>query len=87
VHDAISPRWLTANAAAAYLCTSTTTLRRYVREGRVPAPGYPLGPGRPRWDRLALDARLEGKSSASLADQATEAAIERILARGAKRGR
>jgi hypothetical protein len=63
VHDAISPRWLTANAAAAYLCTSTTTLRRYVREGR------------------------EGKSSASLADQATEAAIERILARGAKRGR
>jgi hypothetical protein len=64
----IEPRWLTAGAAAEYVCCTRETLRNLVKRGALPAPSYQFGPRSPRYDRLAIDARLAGRAAASNAD-------------------
>ena len=58
--DRVEPRWLNAEATAAYLSVRPDALSRLVRQGRIPAPDYRLGERSPRWDRLALDAAFDG---------------------------
>lgn len=52
----LEPRWLTSRDTADYICVRVGDLSRLVKDGRIPAPAYNLGPKQPRWDRLALDA-------------------------------
>jgi hypothetical protein len=68
--ESITPRWLTPAATASYLTVSAKTLRRLVSQGLVPPAQFPLGPKRPRWDRIALDAKLEGREVGKSAYQA-----------------
>ncbi|MGI4793644.1 MAG: hypothetical protein ACRYG8_06060 [Janthinobacterium lividum] len=51
-------RWLSPTIAAAYLTTTAGGLRALTKLGKIPPPNYQLGPRRPRWDRLALDAAM-----------------------------
>jgi predicted DNA-binding transcriptional regulator AlpA len=48
-------RWLSLPHAAEHLDISADQLRRFVREGKLPAPDRSLGVRMPRWDREALD--------------------------------
>ena len=80
MHD---DRWLDIDGAAAYLHVRPDELRRLVRQGRIPEPSRQLGPRRPRWDRIALDAVMEGKAASAAANSA-DAAVEAMRARFAK---
>lgn len=54
----IDPRWLDAAGAAAHLSLTESAFLRRVRAGVFPRPTYGAGAATPRWDRLALDAKL-----------------------------
>ena len=75
-------RWLDPDTAAAYLKVRPDDLRRLVREGRIPPASRQLGPRRPRWDRIALDAALAGEIRSS-APSSADAAVEAMRARHA----
>src|SRR5215831_7538735 len=55
------PRWLGPDDTAHYVGVRAERLRPLVKQGKLPAPSYHLGPTQPRWDRLALDAAFEGE--------------------------
>ncbi|MCX8003355.1 MAG: hypothetical protein N2688_00105 [Burkholderiaceae bacterium] len=76
----LPPRWLGPAEAAAYLSIRPDRLMPLVRAGRIPRPCYALGPRRPRWDRLALDARLGGGEASLDANRAVAAAAAAIAA-------
>ena len=57
----IEPRGIRASEAAAYLGLSPATFRKYVKEGKLPAPIA----GTNRLDRLALDRFIDGVKSES----------------------
>ncbi len=76
----VEPRWLDAEAAADYISVRPDALMRMAKEGRIPAPCYPLGPRRPRWDRLALDSRFQGGAASSDIEQAAQAIAQDIIA-------
>lgn len=64
----LEPRWLTSRDTADYISVRVGDLSRLVKQGRIPAPAYNLGPKQPRWDRLALDACFTGQSAPQDAD-------------------
>lgn len=76
----IEPRWLDLTAAAAYLSVRADRLMVLVKEGRVPAPSYALGPRQPRWDRLALDAKFDGGVDSTNIDMVVQAICDDIAA-------
>jgi hypothetical protein len=75
------PRWLDTEAAAEYISVRPDALQRLVRAGRVPSPSYHLGPRNPRWDRLELDSRFQGRAASTNIEQAVQALAEKILKR------
>ena len=54
-------RWLSLPHAAEHLDISTDSLRRLVREGKLPQPDRSLGMRMPRWDKEALDAAMQSR--------------------------
>ena len=52
-------RWLTLPHAAEYLDLSVDSLRRLVRQGKLPPPDRSLGVRMPRWDKEALDKAMQ----------------------------
>jgi predicted DNA-binding transcriptional regulator AlpA len=48
-------RWLSLPHAAEHLDISVDSLRRLVRQGKLPQPDRSLGARLPRWDKEALD--------------------------------
>jgi hypothetical protein len=74
-------RWLNREDTAAYVGVRVDQLTRHVRSGKLPAPNYHLGPGTPRWDRLALDAAFEGDAAKqSHGEDSYEQTVADILA-------
>ncbi|MBS0243891.1 MAG: helix-turn-helix domain-containing protein [Proteobacteria bacterium] len=71
----LAPRGLTRAEAAAYLGISARTFSKRVREGKLPGANAATG----RWDRVALDAALDGSvpgRSAEALRSEIEAAID-----------
>ncbi len=50
-------RWLTPDAAAAYIGVRVHQLPKLVKAGKVPEPSLHLGTRSPRYDRDELDSR------------------------------
>lgn len=73
-------RWLDPDGCARHIRVPVGQLRRLVREGRIPAPSYQLGPRQPRWDRLALDSQMEGGTASDATEEAVQNLVEDILA-------
>lgn len=83
--DRAEPRWLDAEATAAYISVRVDALSRLVRQGRIPRPDYRLGERSPRWDRLALDAAFNGGAASTDPRTASRAGVQKILAQGRAR--
>jgi hypothetical protein len=86
--NAVNPRWMNAEQAAAYIGCRVDHLPRLVRTGKLPEPSRALGPRNPRWDREALDALFGGApASASMDPHKVEADVAAaIIARARARG-
>jgi len=82
---AAEPRWLDPEATAAYIGERVDHLPRLLRTGKLPTPSYHLGPRKPRYDRLALDALFGGGTASTTADAAVEALIHEIAQGRARR--
>lgn len=78
-------RWLDPMAAAEYLRVRTDALSKLVRQGRIPAPDYRLGPRRPRWTQEMLDGVPPPAQGSTDPRIATQAAIEKIRTQGRSR--
>lgn len=52
-------RWLSLPHAAEHLDISVDSLRRLVRQGKLPQPDRSLGARMPRWDKEALDKAMQ----------------------------
>jgi hypothetical protein len=74
VKEKIVARWLDPERAADYLSVRVDQLSRMLKAGLIPKPHYMLGPRKPRYDRLELDA-MTNDSSSSI-DAAFQEAIE-----------
>jgi hypothetical protein len=72
------PRWLDAEAAAAYISVRVDELPRLRRAGKLPAPSCHLGPRKPRYDRLQLDAMFGGGTASTDVDSAVEGLLNDI---------
>jgi hypothetical protein len=83
--ESLGVRWLSLDAAAAYISVRPAAMSRLVREGKIPAPNRSLGERSPRWDRLALDSVFEGGATSTDIRQVVEAGLEKIRARGVRR--
>ena len=77
-------RWLSLPHAAEYLDLSVDSLRRLVRQGKLPHPDRSLGVRMPRWDKEALDRAMQsclpevtGRRDLRDPDQALEAWLEK----------
>lgn len=71
-------RWLSLSHAAEHLDLSIDSLRRLVRQGKLPAPDRSLGARMPRWDREALDKAMQEKpASLRNPDHALETWLEK----------
>ena len=81
----VEKRWLSPEAAAAYLDVRVDALPRLVRAGRVPAPDYALGPRSPRYDREALDRAMGAGAASNDPDQLLEAYRAKKAAERARR--
>lgn len=79
------PRWLSAEGAARHLSVRVDAFLRMVRQGRVPAPSYALGPRTPRWDRQTLDAAIEPSTASTDPRTAVAALVQEIEASGRAR--
>lgn len=81
-------RWLSLPHAAEHLDLSVDSLRRLVREGKLPQPDRSLGQRMPRWDREALDKAMQRTTpSMSDPDHALEVWLEKQRARRAAHAR
>jgi predicted DNA-binding transcriptional regulator AlpA len=54
-------RWLSLPHAAEHLDLSVDSLRRLVRQGKLPPPDRSLGVRLPRWDKEALDNAMQDR--------------------------
>jgi predicted DNA-binding transcriptional regulator AlpA len=54
-------RWLSLPHAAEHLDLSVDSLRRLVRQGKLPKPDRSLGVRLPRWDKEALDNAMQNR--------------------------
>jgi hypothetical protein len=73
-------RWLDREAAAGYVSVRVDELPRLVRAGKLPPPSLHLGPRKPRWDRLALDACFAGGVASTDPEVAVAGLVQDILA-------
>jgi hypothetical protein len=80
-------RWLDRTLTAEYISVKEAELSRMVKAGRIPSPSYHLGPKKPRWDRLALDACFVHSVASTDPDTAVEAYVQQILAGPTRRRR
>ncbi len=71
-------RWLSPREAAEYIDVRQDRLQRLVKDKKIPAPDYRLGPKSPRYDRLALDAVFGSVTSGQDPDKAMERLNEKI---------
>lgn len=78
----IDPRWLDAAGAAAHLSLTESAFLRRVRAGVFPRPTYGAGAATPRWDRLALDAKLGAGIDSTDARTAFQGFADAIAAKG-----
>ncbi|WP_424137432.1 helix-turn-helix transcriptional regulator [Roseomonas chloroacetimidivorans] len=77
-------RWLSREAAAAYLDLSIVAFNRRVSAGDLPKASAHLGARCLRWDRLELDARM-ARSAASAASTGASGLASKILEKGRAR--
>ena len=77
-------RWLSADDAARYLSLRVDAFLRRVKAGKMPPASYHLGARSPRWDREALDLRME-HSAASSHRQHVSRAVDELLRKGRAR--
>lgn len=55
----VDQRWLTKKQACAYIgVASQTTFNEKVKSGILPQPSFHLGATSPRWDREAIDRKM-----------------------------
>ena len=81
--DSPLPRWLSVDAAASYLSMPVDSFRRLVRGACLPAASRALGDRWPRWDRLALDARMLGETRlAETRDEMMAGVVAEIYEKG-----
>jgi hypothetical protein len=73
----IEPRWLDPERAADYIGVRMPQLTKMAKDGLV-KPNYMLGPRRPRYDRLELDAMFNKNNGKSI-----DTAIQEAIANGA----
>lgn len=71
----VEPRWLDSEATAEYIGVRMSQLPKMLKAGQLPKPNYMLGPRRPRYDRLELDAMFGNNDGKSI-DAAIQEAIE-----------
>ena len=81
-----APRWLSPEAAAAYVDLRVDLFLRRVRAGKMPQPSRVLGRENPRWDRASLDAAM-GQGPASAANDILELANAAVQAMPNRAGR
>jgi predicted DNA-binding transcriptional regulator AlpA len=71
-------RWLSLSHAAEHLDITVDSLRRLVRQGKLPPPDRTMGQRMPRWDKEALDNAMHSTpSSPNITDP--DIALERWL--------
>jgi hypothetical protein len=75
-----APRWLDREALARHICVRPGAVSRLLRDGRLPAPSYHLGPRNPRWDRGQVDAAFDGGLASADPSQAIHALAQEIRA-------
>lgn len=75
-------RWLDREALARHICVKPSAVSRLLRDGRLPAPSYHLGPRNPRWDRAQVDAAFDGGLASANASQAIHALAQEIRQAG-----
>jgi predicted DNA-binding transcriptional regulator AlpA len=81
-------RWLSLPHAAEHLDLSVDSLRRLVRQGKLPQPDRSLGVRMPRWDKEALDKAMQRTAPSKRdPDQALEVWLEKQRARRAANAR
>jgi hypothetical protein len=73
-------RWLSPKALGRYLGRDPKTLPELVRVGKLPRPTYHLGPKSPRYDRVAVDSMLIGRSEEADAEEIASRAIRQMRA-------
>jgi hypothetical protein len=78
----LEPRWLDRDALADYISVRVDELPRLAKAGLLPEPSRHLGPKKPRWDRLAVDARFSGGVASTDPQMAVAGLVQEIL-RGA----
>jgi hypothetical protein len=74
----LAPRWLDPEDAARYIGVRVDELPRLAKAGKLPSPSRFLGPRKPRYDRLQLDALFDPGQANSTQD-AANAAVQAIL--------
>jgi hypothetical protein len=75
----LEPRWLDRDALARHICVRVDELPRLAKAGKLPPPSLHLGPKRPRWDRLAVDARFAGGVASTDPQMAVAGLVHEIL--------
>ena len=80
-----APRWLDADAAAAYLSTRVDAFLRKVRQGILPKPSLALGERTPRWHRADLDVTMKPDTTSTDPLTAVTSLAEKIEAEGRAR--
>jgi hypothetical protein len=78
-------RWLDPEQTAAYISVRVDQIRRLERAGKLPGASYHLGPRRPRYDRLKIDAMFDGGTASLDPDAALGAYIDEIAQARARR--
>jgi predicted DNA-binding transcriptional regulator AlpA len=81
------PRWLDLAGAASYCSMNESAFARRVRAGLLPKPNRAAGEASPRWDRLAIDAKFEGRVQAPDAAAIFAKVVAEIAAKGGLRKR
>jgi hypothetical protein len=66
MNDRLWPRWMDTATAAEYICRERGTLEnwRYAKDPEGP-PWFPGKGGKPTYDRIKLDAWMEGMEKAA----------------------
>ena len=77
-------RWLSLDAAAAYVSLRADAYLRKVHQGILPQPSYALGPRTPRWNQADLDAVMNPDTASTDPRAAVQALADKIEAEGCR---
>ncbi len=80
----VEPRWLDVDGASKRMCMRADAFMRAVKRGKLPPPSYAIGERSPRWDRDALDAKMEGARRSTIVRIDSHALAEKIANEGRK---